>query len=264
MDAQGWAQRIAQLGVPASLSLAGALVCGIAETVGAVLIVVPRFRRLGAILLGLLLVAFIGYFALNYAALRGADCSCFPWVKRVVGPGFFAGDALMLILALIAGWWSKPAASLRTLLVIAGAVAVFALVSYGVNEVRQTGVRAPPTIMVSGQPYSVERGRYLLFFFHPACMHCFDAAKRMSQLDWGETKVVAIPVDMPQFAPQFLSDTGLKAVVSSDFERLKTVFGYTSYPFGVIIENGREKTSPLMRFDDAEPAATLRQLGFVR
>ena len=262
-DAQAWAQRITQLLFPPFLSLAAALVCGIAETVGAVLIVVPRFRRWGSMLLGLLLIVFMGYFAINYTALRGADCSCFPWVKRVVGPGFFAGDAAMLLLAFLAGWWSKPSGSMRPVLVIAGAVAVFALVSYGVNEVRHTGTRAPATITVAGQPYSIERGRYFLFFFHPACTHCLAAAKQMSTLQWGNTTVVAVPVAMPQFSAQFLEDSGLKAVVSPEFQRLGPIFGYTAYPFGVAIENGREKM-PLTRFDDQEPTATLRKIGFVK
>ena len=31
------------------------------------------------------------------------DCSCIPWLKRVVGPGFFIGDGVMLLLAFFAG-----------------------------------------------------------------------------------------------------------------------------------------------------------------
>ena len=107
-DAQAWAARISELKFPASLSLAAALVFGIAETVGAVLIVVPRFRRWGAALVGLLLLAFVVYFALNYNTLRGAECSCFPWIKRVVGPEFFVGDGVMLALAFAAGACSRP------------------------------------------------------------------------------------------------------------------------------------------------------------
>jgi uncharacterized membrane protein len=262
LDAQDWAVRIVELKVPASLSLVAALGFGIAETLGAVFILVPRFRRWGALLIGLLLLAFIGYFAINYNTLRGAECSCFPWVKRVVGPGFFAGDALMLALAFFAGLWSRPTGNLRTMAVVAGAVLVFALVTYGVEAVRQSGARAPAYITVNGQPYSIERGRYFLFFFNPGCMHCFDAAKAMSQLRWGNTTVVAIPVEMPQFSGQFLEQTGLHAVVSSDFDKLKTVFGYTAYPFGVAVENGHEK-APVMQFENTEPAATLKRLGFV-
>jgi len=261
-DTQGWAQRIAQLKVPGALSLPAALLAGIAETVGAVLILVPRFRRWGAILIGLLLVAFMAYFAANYAALRGADCSCFPWVKRAVGPRFFLGDLAMLALAGMAGIWSKPPGKLRAMALIAGTVAVLALVSFGVNEVRQTGTKAPPSIMVGGQPYSIEHGKYFVFFFNPACSHCFDSAKRMATFSWSHTRVVAVPVELPQFAPQFLEETGLKAVVTPDFELLKRTFGYTAYPFGIALENGREK-APVARFDQTEPERTLRRLGFV-
>jgi hypothetical protein len=94
-------------------------------------------------------------------------------------------------------------------------------------------------------------------------MHCFDAAKRMSQLHWGDTRVVAVPVEQPQYAPQFLSDTGLTAVISTDFEKLKQAFQYSSYPFGVAVENGRE-TAPLTKFDGDEPVATLKRLGLAK
>jgi uncharacterized membrane protein YphA (DoxX/SURF4 family) len=262
-DPQGWAVRLAQARVPERLSMAGALFFGIAETVGGVLILVPRFRRWGAMLTSLLLAAFLIYFAINFQTLRGMDCSCFPWLKRVVGPGFFVGDGVMLALATCAGIWSKRPESLRIALVILGAVTVFALVSFGVNEARQTGVPAPANILVAGQPYSLAHGKFFLFFFNPSCTHCLDAAKRMAPLDWNGTRVVAVPVEGAQFSEQFLSETGLQAVVTSDFEKLKTTFGYTSYPFGVALENGRQKAA-LTRFEGSEPAATLQQLGLVK
>lgn len=261
-DVQSAAMRMAQAKVPEALSQAAALLFGIAETVGGVLILVPRFRRWGAILTGLLLVAFLIYIGVNYNALRGEDCSCFPWLKRAVGPGFFIGDGVMLLLAVCAGTWSKRPGSLRSAVLVLGAVVVFALVSYGVDEVRQTGTKAPAATMVDGQPYSLQHGKIFLFFFDPQCMHCFDAAKRMSQFEWGDTRIVAVPVEMPQYAAQFLRETGLKAVISSDFQKLAPVFSYTAYPFGVALENGRER-APLTKFEGAEPAPTLKQLGFV-
>ena len=261
-DIQSAAVRMAQARVPESLSLAAALVVGIAETVGGVFVLVPRFRKWGAFLTALLLVAFMVYMGWNYQALRGADCSCFPWLKRLVGPGFFIGDALMLLLAVFAGLWAKRPEGLRSALLISGAVLVFALVSYGAVTVRQSGVRAPAAITVNGQPYFLGSGKFFLFFFHPECMHCFDAAKRMSQLSWGETRVVAVPVEQPQFAAAFLNETGLKAAVTSDFQKLKDVFAYKTYPFGVALENGREK-APLTRFEGDEPASTLKRLGLV-
>ena len=262
-DVQSAAMRMAQARVPQSLSVAAALLFGIAETLGGVLILVPRFRRWGSILTSLLLVAFVVYMAVNYNALRGADCSCFPWLKRVVGPGFFISDGIMLLLAVCAGIWSKRPESLRSALLVLGAVVVFAVVSYGVAAARQSGVRAPESTLVDGRTYSLQHGKILLFFFHPQCMHCFDAARRMSQLQWGDTAVVAIPVEQPQYGAAFLDETGLHAVVSSEFARLAPIFSYTTYPFGVALENGREK-APLTRFEGDEPAATLKQLGFVQ
>jgi uncharacterized membrane protein len=256
-----WAARIAELGVPQAFGLAAALVVGIAETVGAAWILVPRFRRWGAILIGLLLVGFMAWFAVNYEALRGADCSCFPFARRVVGPGFFAGDLAMLALAVLAGMWARRPAGARPALAVAATVAVFALVSYGVETQRQTGAPAPAAVTVNGQPYAIGRGRFFLFFFNPMCSHCADAARRMARLDWRDATVIAVPIEQPQFAGQFLDDTGLRAVVSTDFQKLRQAVGYTLYPYGVAVENGRQKAR-LTGFDAPEPEATLQRLGF--
>jgi uncharacterized membrane protein YphA (DoxX/SURF4 family) len=261
-DVHAWAVRLAQARVPQSLSLAGAMVFGIAETVAGVLILVPRLRRWGAILTGVLLVVFLIYFVANYGALRGLDCSCFPWIKRVVGPGFFISDGVMLVLAIFAGVWSKPPESLRAAILILSAVVVFALVSFGVEAARRSGTKAPDTIQVNGQPYSLQHGKVFLFFFDPECMHCFDAAKRMSQMHWGDTRVVGIPITQPQFAPQFMKDTGFAMGISGDLQKLKAVFPYAGVPLGVAIENGREK-APLTNFDGEEPAPALKRLGFI-
>ena len=254
--------RMSQALVPESWSLFLAVAFGVVETVSGVFVLVPRFRRWGAMLTGLLLLEFLGWFAIHYAALRGADCSCFPWVKRAVGPGFFIGDGLMLLLAAAAGLWSKPSASPRTAALIFAAVAVFAGVSYGVDMAHQTGTRAPNAITVDGRPYSLQHGRIFLFFFNPECRHCIDAAKSMSQLDWGDTRVVAIPVEEPQYSAQFLQMTGLKANLSSDFAELKQVFGFSGYPSGVALLNGRQKAL-LTQFEGSEPAAALKRLGFI-
>ncbi len=259
---QSAAMRMSQALVPESWSLFLAVAFGIAETVGGVFVLAPRFRRWGAILTGLLLLAFLGWFTIHYAALRGADCSCFPWVKRVVGPAFFIGDGLMLLLTAAAGVWSKPPASPRTAALILAAVAVFAGVSYGVDAAHQTDALAPAAITVDGRLYSLQHGRIFLFFFNPECRHCIDAARRLSQLDWGDTRVVAIPVEEPQYSAQFLQMTGLKAGVSTDFAELKQVLGVSGYPSGVALLNGRQRAS-LAHFEGSEPAATLKQLGFI-
>src|SRR5213079_1559354 len=79
-DAPGAAVRLAQFKVPQDLSLAAALLLGIAETFSAVLILVPRFRRWGSWLMSFLLVVFMIYVAVFYNQLRGEECQCFPLV----------------------------------------------------------------------------------------------------------------------------------------------------------------------------------------
>jgi len=60
-DVQGWAVRMVQAKVPEPLGLAAALMVGIVETVGAAMILVPRLRRWGALLLGALLVVYVRF-----------------------------------------------------------------------------------------------------------------------------------------------------------------------------------------------------------
>src|SRR5882724_2444233 len=261
-DAQGAAIRMAQARVPEWLSLPAAIGFGIVETVAAVLLLIPRLRQWGAALTGLLLLAFMVYIGINYQALRGAECSCFPWLKRAVGPGFFIGDGIMLGLALAAGIFSPPSKGLRTLAVIAGAVTVFAFISWGVNAVRQTGTRAPATIVVDGHPYSLQQGKILLFFFDPQCMHCFDAAQKLSRLHWGTTRIVGVPSTHPEYARQFMIDTGLNKPISTDHEKLKQTFPYPAVPAAIALENGAQKAA-LVKFEGEEPETTLKALGFI-
>lgn len=257
-----WSQMLGQFRVPSALSLPFTVLLGIGETFAGVLILVPRFRRWGSLLIGLLLVAFMLYIGVNYNALVGKDCSCFPLVKRAVGPGFFVGDAVMLLMAVVAGVWSRKARDLKIALMILGAVAVFAGVAYGVNSARQTGLKAPDTVTVDGAPRSLAAGHIFLFFYDPECMHCDAAARRMAKLNWKDTSVIAIPIRQPQFAADFLHDTGLKAGTSLDVKPLRDVFKFVNAPYGVALVNGRQKAD-VGNFDETEPAKTLRSAGFV-
>jgi len=265
-----WARGLEEFLVPTWLSLPFTLALGVGETLGGVMILVPHFRRWGSILTSLLLVSFMLYIGFHYPQLVGKDCSCFPIVKRTVGPAFFVGDGIMLLLAMVAGLWSKPVyGRKRSAAVMLGAVAVFSGVSYGMAAHNLSGTKAPDSIVVDGKPFSLQSGRVFLFFYDPECGHCNAAAKHMGQLTWkGDVQVVGIPTRMPQFAEGFLHDNKFKAVTSTDLEKLKAVFPFPGDPpYGVALENGRE-TGPVAKYDDddpaTEPAATLRQLGLVQ
>jgi uncharacterized membrane protein YphA (DoxX/SURF4 family) len=261
-DAPAFAIRLAQLKVPQELTLPASVLLGIVETFAAVLILVPRFRRWGAWLATLLLVVFMIYIGVNYNALHGADCSCFPWLKRAVGPMFFVGDAFMLTLAVLAGVWSRRSENLRSAVLVLGAVVVFALVSYGVAATRNSGAKAPDTVMVDGKAYSLQQGRILIYFFNPECMHCLDAAKKLAKLNWGDTRVIGVATEQPRFAQGFMDTTGLKGVISTDIELLRKTFPFVDPPAAVALENGRQKAL-LTHFEGEEPAASLKKLGFV-
>ena len=77
-----------------------------------------------------------------------------------------------------------------------------------------------------------------------------------------DVKVITVPTRLPQFSGQFLSDSGMRAAVSSDYVLLKKHFPFGDAPFAVAIENGRQKAA-LRQFDDREPAGELRKLGFI-
>jgi len=260
-----WSQMLEEFRISGALALPGTLALGVGETLGAVLILVPRFRRWGALLLGLLLVIFMAYIGANYGYLVGKDCTCFPLVKRAVNPAFFLEDGAMLLMAVLAGMWARASENLRGALVILGAVVVFAGASFGVNLARESGLKAPASITVDGKPLSLEQGNAFLFFYDPTCTHCEAAAKKMAKLKWKDTKVVAIPIDTPQFAASFLHDTGFQAGTSNDLDLLRGTFKFTTAPYGVALVRGHQKaTIDVGRFEtEGEPAATLYSLGFV-
>jgi uncharacterized membrane protein YphA (DoxX/SURF4 family) len=264
-DPVGAAVRLAQARVPESLSLFAAVAFGIAETFAGVLLLIPRFRRWGSIITSLLLVAFMIFIGIHYKELVGAECSCFPWLKRAVGPGFFVGDGIMLVLAILAGWWTKQSEGLRPAALVLAAVVVFAGVSYGVSATRQTGTKAPNTITAEdGRMLSLKEGKVLIYFFNPQCMHCLEAGKKMAGYNWGDTRWIGVATENPQFGGWFLGKAGLsgKGPLAKDLDVLKKLFPFELPPAAVALENGYQKAM-LLQFEDAEPAATLKKIGFI-
>jgi uncharacterized membrane protein YphA (DoxX/SURF4 family) len=265
-DPAAAAVRLAQAKVPESLSVMAAVLFGIAETFTGILLLIPRFRRWGSWLGSLLLISFIVFIGIHYRELVGIDCSCFPWLKRAVGPQFFIGDGIMLLLAIGAGLWSRPAQSPRSASLILAAVSVFALVSYGVASTRHTGTPAPAAVAAeSGPPISLHEGKVFIYFFNPHCLHCLEAGKKLAALDWTGTRFIGVPTESPEFADTFMARSGLKdkGAVSTDFQALKTLFPFDLPPAAVALQDGYEKAM-LLQFEDQEPGATLRKLDFAK
>ena len=226
---------------------------------------VPSLRRWGTWITASLLLLFMAWFGWFYKDLTGTDCSCFPWLKRTVGPGVFIGDAVMLMLAAIAGYLARRSRNLLRAGMVLATVCVLALTSLGINHSRQTGSPAPQSITVEGAPYSLGTGRIFLYFYDPECRHCLDAGKKMALYKWAsDVVVIGQPTVNPQFAKYFLEDTGLrgKMKTANDLQKLKAAFPFTNGPFAAAIENGREKAE-FRLFEGSEPEMSLRGLGYV-
>jgi uncharacterized membrane protein len=252
-----------QLLVPTWASMPLVILLAIAETLGGILVLMPRYRRWGAWLIALLLVVFMGYIGLRYQALVGRDCSCFPWLKRTVTPALFVEDGAMLAAALAAAWFSRKPSGVRFPLIALAAISLFAGASYGYNTLHQSGIQVPETISVDGQPFNIRQGHIFLFFYDPSCSHCEEAARHMSTYAWKkDVTVIALPTNDPQWAASFLHDTKLAAKTSTDSALLRKLFVFTSPPYGVVLDRGRVK-SVLTHFDAPEPLPSLQQAGFV-
>ena len=253
-----------QAQVPAGLGSLGAAVLGTLEVFTALLLFLPAFRRWGGLLGSGLMLFFIGWIGFYYKTLVGHDCSCFPIIKRSVGPNFFFVDGIWLLMALAAFFWSPavrrfriPAAALASLAVLAG-------VSFGVNAAERHGAQIPNPVVVDGKPENLTNGKVFVFFYDPSCSHCDAAAKFMSTLTWGNTKVVSIPTVNPQWAGSFLHDTHLRASTSLELDKLKKAFPFVDPPFGVALVDGQVKeTFGQAQFNKPLPAPDLKKLGFV-
>jgi uncharacterized membrane protein YphA (DoxX/SURF4 family) len=255
-------QMFEQLLIPAEISTFTVVAVAAFELALAFLLILPSTRRVGAWLASGMLLVYMIYMAVNYGRLQGEECSCFPWIKRSVGPAFFWSDGAMLLVSVLAGVWAQKLGAFKKAAGIMAACAVIGASAFGISEAMQTGSKAPDSVMVEGQPLDLSRGKVFVYFFDPECMHCFHAAKTMSTWNWGKTKVVAVPTRVPQFAKGFLKDTGMNALVSPDLDKLKAAFPFGDGPYAVALEMGRQKAS-ITTFE-AKAATDLKELGFLQ
>jgi uncharacterized membrane protein YgdD (TMEM256/DUF423 family) len=261
-DLDATAERMVQSLVPVALSAPAALAVAICETFAGVLLLIPRYRRWGAWIATLMLIAFMVYIGVLYNRLLGEDCNCFPWIRRVVGPVFFAGDAAMLALAGLAALWSRNSQGWRRAAVIFCCVCVVACGSFAASAIRRGHADAPETALVDGQPFNLRHGRVLLYFFDPECSSCYAVAQKMSKRDWGTTRIVALATREQRFARGFLNDSGLRAGISPDAESLRRVFPFTDPPYAVALDRGKA----VARFNSGQMEAetyyeTLKRFG---
>lgn len=263
-DISGWQLKLTQLLVPSNLSLPGTLLVAVSEVAAGVLLLRPAWRRWGGWLSVLLLAGFMAYMALNYEALRGEDCSCFPWLERAVGPAFFWSDAAMLGASLMAVWFSPRPTQLRAAGITMIAVVGLAGVMLGVDRFGpEPAITFAETITVDGEPYDLGTGQVFLFFFNPSCMHCLHAGQAMARHQW-LVDFVGVPTQDPDWGPGFVEDAGLSSVLlSPEAERLRETFVFQDVPYGALLDSGRV-LEDIIFWEEPELGSTLRAHGFIR
>ncbi len=262
-DLSGWQVKLTQMLVPHGISMAGAVFFGVMETFAGILLLAPQWRRWGAWLSVFLLSAFMIYIGVHYRALTGTDCSCFPWLKRAIGPMFFVEDGAMMAVAVLAGAMAGRSRGFGKAGVVLGLVLLLAGASVAMDRVRGQGVAGPESITAGGKQFSLREGRVFLFFFNPYCPHCFQAAQAMSALSW-QAAIIAVPTQAMNDAPGFLQSSGLtSALLSPDLEKLKQSFPFQDTPYAVALENGR-LLDKVTFFDEPDLGKQLRKAGFVK
>ncbi len=262
-DISGWQLKLTQLLIPVNLSLVGTLAVGVAEVTAGVLLLRPAWRRWGGWLSSALLVGFMAYMAANYQTLQGADCSCFPWLERAVGPAFFWSDAAMLAASLLAVRFSTPPTDFRRAGIALAGVAAFAAIMLGVDRLEpESELASVGPITVDGAPYDLAEGKIFLFFFNPSCMHCLHAGQTMAKYAW-RVDFVGVPTQDPDWGPGFVEDTSLSGVrLSPDVETLRETFEFQDVPFGALLEDGKV-LDRLIFWEEPALSDTLRLHGFI-
>jgi hypothetical protein len=170
----------------------------------------------------------------------------------------------MLVAAVAAGIGTRAARGLKAAGFLLGVIAVCTLSSYAWNVSRHTGTHAPATIKAEdGKAISLQEGKVFIYFFNPQCMHCLEAGRKLATMNWGDTRFIGVPTENPQYGDWFMKNAHLtaKGPVSNDLEILKKLFPFDLPPAGVALQDGYQKAM-LLQFEDAEPAATLKKLGF--
>ncbi len=247
-----FAERATQVLIPANLSVATAVALAVTETFAAIMLLIPRYRRFGAVVMLGLLAAFCIYIGVNAERLAGEDCSCFPWIKRTVGPVFFVSNAVMMLLTALAGLWSPrggawlPPRPIGASAAILGLLIALSLGSTAWGLSRESGIEAPPSIHVNGAAVALNEGPVFLYLYDPECSHCLDSARMMSTWDFGATRVIAVPTVNPQWGQALLDASGLKAELATDpgdLKALRSLFEFVSPPYGVFLKRGRARVT---------------------
>ena len=266
-DISGWQIKLNQLLIPAALTLPATLAVASSEVFAGLLLLRPKWRRLGGLISVALLLVFMAYVGINYATLRGEDCSCFPWLERAVGPAFFWSDAAMVLLAALAAIFAPKMSAFtgaRNLLI---GVLAFSLVALAWDKMKPAaGAEVPATIIVNDEEYELREGKKFIYFFNPTCLHCLDVGIALSKYEF-QASFLGVPTQDFDYAGGFLNDASLtgKVEMTPDLDKLKKTFPFDDVPYAAAIEDGRVlHRFPMIELEEPELGEKLKELGIVQ
>ena len=265
-DIGGFQLKLNQLLVPVWLTLPATIAVAASEVYAGALLLRPAWRRLGGLLSVALLLVFMAYVGWNYETLRGADCSCFPWLERAVGPAFFWSDAAMVAVAALAAIFAPPMGAWRGARNLLVAVLALSVAALAADKLRpESGAEVPATITVEGSDYQPITGKVFIYFFNPTCLHCLDVGANLSKYTF-RADFLGVPTQDFEFGPGFLADAGLtgKVKLSPDLDKLKETLPFEDVPYAAAIEDGKIlKRFNMLALEEPEMGRSLRELGFV-
>lgn len=260
--------RQVEAGVPSSYALPFAVVLGSLEVFAAVLLLMPPWRRAGAILTGFMLAAFLTYMGARYSELKGIECGCMPGRHRALGIGFFIEDGGMLAAAVAVALLARPAVErARSLLRPALALLVILLLGAGSASLerplfaRDSGLSL--RVMdragrVAEMPVS-PRSYTLLYFYNPSCLDCQRASRELAKLRFA-VPLMVLPDSRPETAYEYLAQAGIKnALVSLDHQALAARFQLKQVPALYLVHGGRAQ-NVILNFEPPALEKALREL----
>jgi len=263
--------RLVEAAVPSAYGLPAAVLLGSLETLAALLLLLPGYRRSGAILTGALAAFFIAYMGAQYSHLKGIECGCLPGRHRALGVGFFIEDGLMLAAAVGVAIVARPAAhTARSLL--RPALALLVIVALGAASAtldRPLLARDSALALrvmdragrVAEMPLS-RRTYTLLYFYNPSCLDCQFASQQIAQLRLAAPLIV-LPGAGVETAYEYLSQAGIKnALVALDYQDLSSRFALKQVPALYLLRGSRPQ-NVILNFDPQTLQKTLGERGLL-
>ncbi len=264
--------RLVEVGVPSAWGLPLAVLLGSFEVFSGVLLLWPRYRRWGALLVAVMLGIFMAYMGARYTTLKGTACGCLPGRSKGLGVGFFIEDGLMLAAAVAVFVLARPAAERARawLLKPAIALALILAAAIGWAAVERTVLAGGSSLTINVMDRSrrtapmqlAPRSATLIYFFNAQCLDCKHASAEIARLRFS-VPLIAVPDAQPETGYEYLDNAGIKNVlVSTDYFNLSSRLHLNRVPALYVVRGGAPQTV-IVDFERQRFENTLREFGLL-